>query len=243
MKKIYLENGGFPLTTKTIKHLADMTEQVAAVVSQMAGDNVIVSGVVEDNGSASDGWVVIAGELFPFVGGQINTHVRIVEEIEQSQYLKDDNNDGVGDFVDAYFNRYATFTAVTEGNIPFADFERYENLRGGVLKSGIAGVELINQTSTIISGNLQTITFKNADWQTANFFPFEVTFDELSDEYTVLINQVHDSDTFFHPIFFNVYDKTSTSFKFYCYALQQDSFSALGNSGSNTKFEINLIKK
>ena len=129
MKKINVEGGGFPGTSRTWRHIAEMIEQVASAFSQLVGTNAIVEGVEVNNGNATAGIVVINGEIYPFDAGVVKSHVEIVEIIDQTQYLKDEDGDGNGDMVDTYFDRKAVFTDLANGTqasrqIPFSDFKR-----------------------------------------------------------------------------------------------------------------------
>ena len=112
MKKIHVEGGGFPGTSKTWRFIAEMIQQNADVASAIAGDNVIVSGCEVVNDIAADGIIIINGEMFPFIGGNVsdNPYITITENIETTQYLKDDDGDGQGDTIDTYFDRVAVLT-------------------------------------------------------------------------------------------------------------------------------------
>jgi hypothetical protein len=252
MKKINLINGGFPGTTKTFQHLAEMTEQVAAAVAQMAGrDRVIISGVEFVDGLMSSGWVVIDGELYPFVGGNENSHVRIVENVEQVQYLADTDNNGIGDMVDAYFNRFALFTSVAEGNIPFAEFERYENLVGGVSRSGTFSL-IPSTVSFFVTGDFTGVANNDlADapgQQAANALLFQIEFEEIDTDYDVIFlpidpqtEELTGSTLLVSALGLEyfVFNKTNTSFDFILQSADLPIFLQPGQAN----FQINLIKK
>lgn len=243
MKTLQLEGGGFPLTTKTLEQLRDMAEQIAHVVSQMAGnDKVIISGVEEQGtGLYSDGWVVIEGELLPFVGGALGTHIAVIEAVEQAQYLKDDDNNGIGDFVDAYFERYATFSDVATNNHLFEDFVRYESLYGGVLKSGEVIVNPFSNNITV-TGDFTNAVFLVVDDQFDGFTHFKIEFEELLDEYHILITRQTSQNAniyLYQPYSFAVTLKGQTFI--------QLSTRPLNVSGQSIiepqKYQISLIKK
>lgn len=126
MKKINVEGGGFPGTSRTWRHIAEMIQQVADMAASVTGDNTIITGVNNVGGTISDGIVVIGGEIYPFEGGAAKTHVEIIEQIDQTQYLKDLNGDGTGDMIDTYFNRYARLTNTASGNIALQNFTRLQ---------------------------------------------------------------------------------------------------------------------
>lgn len=246
MKSLNLESGGFPGTIKTFKQLRDMTEQVAHVVSQMCGNLVIVSGVEDQGGGIySDGWVVIEGELLPFVGGSQDTHIRIVEAVQQVQYLKDEDNDGIGDFVDGYIERYATF-----GNLGSAlplyeleNFERYENT-GKVAKSGVLIIEPSTNTASVVGDfiSVETLTPGNLF---DNYQYYQVNFEDINSEYDVLITPMTSTlgpgiDWSFNTIFYALSSKLSESFKI---SVRSAIFSSISSVQGQIKYQISLIKK
>ncbi|QSS96575.1 phage baseplate protein [Psychroflexus sp. ALD_RP9] len=124
MKTIHVEGGGFPGTSKTWRHIAEMIQQVADTAAASLGDNAIITGVENTGSTISNGIVVINGEIFTFQGGQAKTHVEIIQQVEQTQYLKDADGDGSGDIIDTYFERYAKLTNTAEGNVALSDFKR-----------------------------------------------------------------------------------------------------------------------
>lgn len=237
MKSLHLESGGYPGTIKTLKQLRDMTEQVAHVVSQMCGNLVIVSGVEDQGGGVySDGWVVIDGELLPFVGGALNTHVTIVETVEQVQYLKDEDNNGIGDFVDAYTERYATFTDVATDNYLFQDFVRYEDTNSEIIRFGIL------RYFPALGDDLQALvdfgTGTELPGDTASDIKFEIDFEEVAYDYHVLITerQISNNPTLLIP---QIVQKSNNSFIV--------KFKTLDNSSINNltgvyEYDVSLLK-
>jgi microcystin-dependent protein len=133
MKKIIVEGGGFPGTSKTWRHIAEMIQQTADVTTALAGDNVIVSGLGSTGpNSVSSGLVVIGGELFPVLAGSVNfgdAYISIVDDVEETQYLKDENGDGAGDLIDTYFDRYGVLTSSSAGNVKLSDLVRIKDIR------------------------------------------------------------------------------------------------------------------
>mgnify|MGYP006433598439 CR=1 FL=1 len=133
MKKINVEGGGFPGTSRTWRHIAEMIEQNAQLATTIAGNNAIVSGL-ETSGTSSvtDGLVVLAGEFYPVIGGNValyNAYLSVVENVDQVQYLKDEDGDGAGDLIDTYFDRYAIVTSVSAGNTKLTDLTRLNTLK------------------------------------------------------------------------------------------------------------------
>jgi len=82
--------------------------------------------------SVSSGLVVIGGELFPVLAGSVNfgdAYISIVDDVEQTQYLKDENGDGAGDLIDTYFDRYGVLTSSSAGNVKLSDLVRIKDIR------------------------------------------------------------------------------------------------------------------
>lgn len=245
MKTLQLEGGGFPLNTKALEQLRDMAEQVAHVVSQIAGnDKVIVSGV-EDQGADvySAGWIVIGGELLPFLGGALGTHIAIVEAVEQAQYLKDDDNNGIGDFVDAYIERYATFSNVATDNHLFEDFERYENT-GNVAKSGVLILNPSTNTATVTGDFVSAETLNPTGmfdvWQF-----YKVNFEDLGSDYDVMITPLTapltpGQEWYFNSVYYAIAEKSSSDIKI---SFRSEVFSSMSSIPGTLRFQISLIKK
>lgn len=133
MKTINVEGGGFPGTSKTWRFIAEMIAQNSELINNIAGDNVIVSGLQPDSANpGSGGLVVLGGELYPVLGGAVpfeNAYLSITEDVEQTQYLKDEDGDGSGDLIDTYFERYAVVTSQSVGNVKLSDLDRLSSLK------------------------------------------------------------------------------------------------------------------
>lgn len=118
MHKIEIYGSGFPATNKTWRFIRDMINQVHNLAA-LGGDTYILSGCVNNgNDVISDGFIVYNGEVLPFTGGALGTEVTIVENVEQTVYLEDLDDDGNGDAKDTYFERVAQF-----GNNGIATFD------------------------------------------------------------------------------------------------------------------------
>lgn len=128
MNKIEVQGGGFPGTSKTWRFLRDMIYQLGNVTANIAGDG-IVSGMAEFLNNVTPGLAVINGEVLPCAGGVKKPYLKIVENVEQTQYLKDENGDGEGDMIDTYFERRLEFTDFQgESVVAFDDLKRLKNL-------------------------------------------------------------------------------------------------------------------
>lgn len=105
----------FPLAVETI----DFLQQMAVMMSKAAcigGDNFILSGCVETGTNVSTGFIVIAGEVMPFVGGTKETYI-VVEEIKRSVTAEGQV------FTDIYITRHARFGTGADQKA-WADFAR-----------------------------------------------------------------------------------------------------------------------
>lgn len=83
MDKIALiGNRDIPLTTDM---LGFMQAAYAALetLGKLAGDNYIVTGCVVTGDSVSSGYVFIKGQLMPFIGGSIQTSVKVVTVVNE----------------------------------------------------------------------------------------------------------------------------------------------------------------
>jgi hypothetical protein len=71
MKKIdFTKTGGMPLTQDLLKFMQDANKETCDALVAALGDNIIISGSeLQNDGSYSDGLVIVGGELMPSVGG------------------------------------------------------------------------------------------------------------------------------------------------------------------------------
>lgn len=84
----FSQPGGFPLHQGVLDFMqAGYTDAIKGLAN-MAGDLVIVSGMVENGNNVSDGWIVKGGEFIPFVGGAKQGTI-IFEELSESARFGD----------------------------------------------------------------------------------------------------------------------------------------------------------
>lgn len=124
---------GFPFTQDTFDFMQQSYRDSVAAMAGMIGNLVIVTGVADLGASWGDGWVVIDGELLPFVGGVKAARV-IVEEVTADETFADATVKTV------YYTRRARLSGAG-GNL-FTDFVRLAELQtiladSGWLNSGI----------------------------------------------------------------------------------------------------------
>lgn len=117
---IFNQTGGFPLTTDILNALQN-AYNIFNAMSGLAGDLTILSGCEQTGNTIADGVVAIAGEVLAFKGGQLDTRVRIVENVTQKTF-EDGEAKGV------ILTRYVTFGGGTS-TYNWADFKRITNLK------------------------------------------------------------------------------------------------------------------
>ncbi|MGY0034463.1 hypothetical protein [Pedobacter sp. NJ-S-72] len=116
----FLQTGGFPLETDTLNFLQDsfnLMQNFSAIVGK---DNCILSGCELNNGSVNNGFVVLNGELLPFIGGILQTNI-VIREDNQSRPFEN------GQIKKVFYTRYSTFGNGT-GEIPFNSLLRFKTL-------------------------------------------------------------------------------------------------------------------
>lgn len=118
MDKInFLLKENFPFSNETGNKLQKQNELLARLTA-IGGDNYILSGCVDTEGVVSDGYIVIAGELLPFIGGVLKTDLIIVEErLTETAFGTD--------YPDAYVNRHVELA--DDGDYVFSEFKQVLN--------------------------------------------------------------------------------------------------------------------
>jgi hypothetical protein len=96
----------FPLSTKTLDFMQDMIKAVFKLAKIGGSGNYILEGCVNTTGTTwTSGYVVINGELLPFMGGNgtIDSTVRIHPNQKTNAVA------GYDTYEDAYTTRYVEF--------------------------------------------------------------------------------------------------------------------------------------
>lgn len=112
-----LNNDKFPMYREGL----NMIQEAAFMAAKMAllgGDNYILQGCIDDgNGNVSSGLIVIDGEILPFAGGALKSHITI-KETQQSvtAFAKE--------YPEAYTFRVAQFA--NNGEYSWSDFEQIQ---------------------------------------------------------------------------------------------------------------------
>lgn len=122
--------GGFPLETDTLNWLQE-AYSIFNALGDVIGNHTIISGCVVDGTTIGDGVVFVDGEIFKFVGGDIQTNVRILENITNKVFEN-------GDDRPVHFERFISFASGVD-SIPWANFKRpvsLINLSSRILPAG-----------------------------------------------------------------------------------------------------------
>lgn len=156
MKKIDFNiKAGFPVSTDTLEFMQQSIQQVEQA-SSLGGNLCVLRGCANVGGIVSDGFVTINGEVLPFVGGNVQTKVIIVDNIGNRIFFSGANNP-------YYHNRYATFGVTGNPLTEFlwADF-KINNPTNGVL------ARLDKLEAMWVPGDIKELAC-NASYIAANF--------------------------------------------------------------------------
>jgi hypothetical protein len=145
----FTELGGLYVYQDTLEFLqVAYTQAIDAIVS-MFGEKVIVTGLVKDGSTISDGWVILNSQLLPVVGGTIQPYLFLETLVTQEQFA---------DLVqrDVYTVKRLKFTSVSDSNFLFSDFSRLPFATTG-LKDALQTIQnlfskLLFDEPVIISG-------------------------------------------------------------------------------------------
>lgn len=116
------QTGGFPLDQEVLALLQDNSE-MAAKSALLGGNFCILSGCAVVGGVASNGVVVVNGEILPFVGGNVSAKVVIIENVNDLVY-----EDGSSKAVEKI--RYATFGDDGVTDYQWSSFKRNNPANG-----------------------------------------------------------------------------------------------------------------
>lgn len=115
----FLKYTEFPVSAETYSFMQDMIRMVGRLAS-IAGNNVILSGCNESGLTISAGYVIIDGEILPFVGGTKTTYV-IIDESKTGVQVYDTSYEGL------YTSRNVKFGTGT-GQVEWASFKRVSDI-------------------------------------------------------------------------------------------------------------------
>jgi len=115
---------GWPASSSTWKFMQEQLLQLQ-ILSLLGGNNFIVSGCTDLGGTIDNGWVVVNGEILPFVGGAVQANVVIVDTAVNRGFSNGTSNP-------YYHNRVATFGV--DGAAPLWTSFEVNDPSDGVLK-------------------------------------------------------------------------------------------------------------
>lgn len=111
----FVQIGGFPLKAERLEEMQTAYELLNAL-GELAGNKGIIRGCVQTGTTVSDGVIYLNGEVFRFVGGNVQTTIRILQTPKVRAFQN-------GEQKEVHVERYATFASGV-GSIPWADFTR-----------------------------------------------------------------------------------------------------------------------
>ncbi|MEM8506251.1 MAG: hypothetical protein AAF717_00415 [Bacteroidota bacterium] len=129
MNRYDIAGAGFPADNETWMFIQTMITELGQL-ALLGGQDYILSGCQESGGNITDGWMVLNGQIVPFLQTPIGPTVTVIESVESVTYLEDLNPaDGQGDTKDTYFRQTALITDVPGVySIPWANLERVEDI-------------------------------------------------------------------------------------------------------------------
>lgn len=137
-KTIKLDNtGGLYTYQETLDWLQTAYSQLLDAIAGSYGDKVIISGLTIAGGTVSSGWVVINGELLPFVSGAVADYAYVETATTNEQY--DDTSTKPTYFI----KRVKLATVPTGSTFPFSDLVRLPFTTGSAatLKDALATIQ------------------------------------------------------------------------------------------------------
>lgn len=189
----FTQLGGFPFNQDRLKRMQEAYSDIQQVLAKLIGDNVIISGVEVTGGiiegTAGDGWVVVEGELLPFVGAAMQPWCRVVQldevlvfedgqskPVQISRYVT--MGTGAGQFLFSSFGRIQALYDISKRIQPIYDL-RYERI--GTVNGTTPGYDLtfknlldgrvhVNGWIRPYSEELQTGIDVQVDGLTLNFY-------------------------------------------------------------------------
>ncbi|MDI3319117.1 hypothetical protein [Pinibacter soli] len=114
---------GLAVFQGTLDFLQICYENTFSAIAKVLGDKVIISGAELINGSYTEGWICLNGELLPFTGGLQQPKI-VVEQLADTELFGDDSIQTV------YFTRRAKLASASNvDGIAIEDFKRLSNLQ------------------------------------------------------------------------------------------------------------------
>lgn len=155
MDKLIISGEGFPGTNELLKFQHDTPVKPLEGIVKYFGDG-IVSGMEPAAGNKiTDGWIVLDGELLPFVGGTKTAKIVLIEQVTEAGY----DTNGTGDFSNiqpVWKKRFCQFgTLATPGAVaeyPWIIFNRLPKLQD-LQDLAATGLRLLKKGTIGINAN------------------------------------------------------------------------------------------
>jgi len=253
MDILTFEGEGWPLVQEALKFIEAAYQEPFKAVAKSLGEGYLIISGVEDqgNGTVNAGYVLIDGEIMPFLAGSIGANVVIVQETVEANY----DNNGDGNFVNqapVWKKRYAKFglAGTGEETVAFSNFERLDTQQ-----------QIMNKTKFVKKGSVQLTNFNYLPEETPpppsyvtgdytgiseidngaeQLYQVKIEFAEIEGDYFPLIISRSTADFFtndylFHEIF--LVEKASTYI-----ILNVKSNYTQGEIFLNKKIDLYLLK-
>jgi len=142
----FTQLGGFPVTQDRLAFMQDSYRNAFGAIAKIIGDYSIMTGVEVDNTNAlvSDGWIIVQGELMPFVGGSLSSGVVVLETAENLSFFS-------GDDKTVQFTKYAQ--CGSPATFPFSNLKAPQTLRDTWITGDLKQVKCDN---AYIAGNFDS---------------------------------------------------------------------------------------
>ncbi|BAV09405.1 hypothetical protein SAMN05421788_101841 [Filimonas lacunae] len=144
----FTQAGGLHLYQDTLAYMQKAYSDVSDAIAGILGNKLILSGCTEQNGSVSEGWIVINGEVIPFASGLKADYITI-ETTTATEQFED------GEQKPVYTVKKARLSTISSGNVAFSDFVRLpfgENLKDFAFNVKTIQKALVLENEVILSG-------------------------------------------------------------------------------------------
>lgn len=115
--------GGFPFETETLERMQEAYD-IFQAFGELVGTKSIVKGCIQTSNNVSDGVIYWDGELLPFVGGGLQSKIKIVEVISSAEFED-------GEVKPIHYKRHAAFGSGTDA-ILWTEFKRAYPITSGL---------------------------------------------------------------------------------------------------------------
>lgn len=128
-KRLIVSATGFPGTTETWRFIQQAWREPLNALALLAGNKVIISGVEQNGGAYSDGFIAYEGAIYPFEGGNAGQTVTLIKEVQSSTYDVDLDNDGQQDVLPNYETKFFRFGTGGEVSFHFSELTRLKTVK------------------------------------------------------------------------------------------------------------------